>query len=54
MIRNIQIEDAQDLEHICKKSLGHDTTSELLEALPGSHQGHASAGKQPPHVGTEN
>ncbi|MBQ9032030.1 MAG: GNAT family N-acetyltransferase [Parasporobacterium sp.] len=31
MIRNIQIEDAQDLEHICKKSLGYETTSELLK-----------------------
>lgn len=31
MIRDIQIQDAQDLEHICRMSLGHDTTATLLE-----------------------
>lgn len=31
MVRNIQIQDAQDLEYICKMSLGHETTAALLE-----------------------
>lgn len=31
MVRNIQIQDAQDLEYICKMSLGHETTAALLK-----------------------
>ena len=31
MIRDIQLRDAQDLEYICRTSLGHDTTAALLE-----------------------
>ena len=27
MIRRIRPEDAQDLEHICRTALGHETTS---------------------------
>ena len=31
MIRNIQVEDAPALEHICKTALGHETTSAHLK-----------------------